>query len=76
MILDPKQVDRIAGTYNDGCGEMVLGWDEFIFVFVEPKILSLDYLDDPLIYGMPDDRRPDDMMDTTPNKPFDRKVIR
>ncbi|VDO88180.1 unnamed protein product [Heligmosomoides polygyrus] len=56
VILDPKQVDRIAGTYND-----------------EPKILSLDYLDDPLIYGMPDDRRPDDMMDTTPNKPFDRK---
>lgn len=51
VILDPKQVDRIA----------------------EPKILSLDYLDDPLIYGMPDDRRPDDMMDTTPNKPFDRK---
>ncbi|PIO75027.1 hypothetical protein TELCIR_02957 [Teladorsagia circumcincta] len=39
----------------------------------EPKVLSLDYLDDPLIYGMPDDRRSDDPMDSTPNKPFDRK---
>ncbi|ETN76685.1 hypothetical protein NECAME_03354, partial [Necator americanus] len=39
----------------------------------EPKVLSLDYLDDPLIYGMPDDRRSDDPMDAPTNKPFDRK---
>ncbi|VDO20453.1 unnamed protein product [Haemonchus placei] len=46
----------------------------YLFLFLsEPKVLSLDYLDDPLIYGMPDDRRSDDPMDSTPNKPFDRK---
>ncbi|KAE9415430.1 hypothetical protein Angca_006843, partial [Angiostrongylus cantonensis] len=39
----------------------------------EPRVLSLDYLDDPLVYGMPDDRRSDDPTDLTPNKPFDRK---
>lgn len=34
-------------------------------------MLTLDFYDDPLIFGMPEDRKADD--DHHSNKPFDRK---
>ncbi|KAJ1371756.1 hypothetical protein KIN20_033758 [Parelaphostrongylus tenuis] len=60
---------------HDFVGQHEDRWEDDVIVRsqAKPKVLSLDYLDDPLVYGMPDDRRSDDPTDMTPNKPFDRK---
>lgn len=44
--------------------------------FLEPRTLTLDFYDDPLLYGLPEDRKLEDR-DGEPGqapKPFDRKV--
>ena len=41
----------------------------------EPKVLTLDYCDDPLIFGMPEDRKLDMDGEMTTHKSFDRKVL-
>lgn len=46
--------------------------------FLEPLVLTLDYRDDPKIFGMPEDKAPEEKPadgDTPTPKPFDRKVF-
>ncbi|VBB26358.1 unnamed protein product [Acanthocheilonema viteae] len=45
----------------------------------EPKLLTLDYSDDPKLFGMPEDKATEDKVQDgelpNPPKPFDRKVV-
>lgn len=44
--------------------------------FSEPKILTIDYEDDPKIFGIPEDTPLEDkQMMAEDSKPFDRKVL-
>ncbi|KJH47153.1 Bromodomain protein [Dictyocaulus viviparus] len=66
-------LDELKYGAEPACGWVPTQYTRTRIWILEPKVLSLDYLDDPLVYGMPDDRRSDDPTDMTPNKPFDRK---
>ncbi|CAD6184372.1 unnamed protein product [Caenorhabditis auriculariae] len=52
-------------------------WDpDHMSAIPEPKVLMVDFHDDPLIFGMPEDRRPDDPANGQHGKAFDRKFTK
>lgn len=72
IIYDPNNMPKIPSKFL------------FLFSFKNqrkfsaPRILTLDYEDEPKLYGIPEDRMLEDRMEEEPSgsqpKPFDRKV--
>jgi hypothetical protein len=67
IILDPDNMPSIPSTRN------------FIYrfksIFLEPRILTLEYEDDPAIFGMPEDISLEERNKEDGNRAIDRKVI-
>jgi hypothetical protein len=70
IILDADNMDFIPGIW------LIIYY--FKLFLLEPKVLTLDFWDDAKIFGMPEDRAQDQIIDNgdsnSPPKQFDRKV--
>jgi hypothetical protein len=71
IIIDPTQMPSIPSTRLHASTLDLTCW---VYSRLEPKILTLEYEDDPKLFGIPDDRGEEDKMTEGLAKPVEKKA--